>query len=118
MSCFLKMTSESYKVPVQKNEQDELFVELPPELMTSLGWKTGDDVKWEETKEGVFRLKKVKYETVELDFDDDELFKYMQLAHERNQSFNEFVADTLNIIVDNEDDFKELVEREKNDGQI
>ena len=110
------MTSEIYKVHVQKNEQDELFIEVPSELVGNLGWKTGDDVKWEETKDGGFRLKKVKYETVELDFDDDELFKYMQLAHERNQSFNEFVADTLNTIVDNEDDFKELVEREKKNG--
>ncbi len=110
------MTSEIYKVHVQKNEQDELFIELPSELVGNLGWNTGDDVKWEKTEGGGFRLKKVKYETVELDFDDDELFKYMQLAHERNQSFNEFVADTLNTIVDNEDDFKELVEREKKNG--
>tara|TARA_A100001037_G_scaffold244817_1_gene225966 strand:+ start:111001 stop:111300 length:300 start_codon:yes stop_codon:yes gene_type:complete len=98
--------TESYQLEVQKNEQDELFVELPPELMTSLGWEVGDDVKWEETKEGGFRLTKVKYETVELDFDDEELFKYMQVAHERNQSFNQFVEEALT----------EVIEREKNDG--
>ena len=98
--------TESYQVEVQKNEQDELFVELPSELMTSLGWNTGDDVKWEETDEGGFRLKKVKYETVELEFDDEELFKYMQLAHERNQSFNQFVEEALT----------EVIEREKKNG--
>tara|TARA_B100000676_G_C17955759_1_gene774653 strand:- start:449 stop:748 length:300 start_codon:yes stop_codon:yes gene_type:complete len=98
--------TESYQVEVQKNEQDELFVELPSELMTSLGWNTGDDVKWEETDDGGFRLKKVKYETVELEFDDEELFKYMQLAHERNQSFNQFVEEALT----------EVIEREKKNG--
>ena len=98
--------TESYQVEVQKNEQDELFVELPSELMTSLGWNTGDDVKWEETDDGGFRLKKVKYETVELELDDEELFKYMQLAHERNQSFNQFVEEALT----------EVIEREKKNG--
>ena len=95
--------AEIYQVEVQKNEQDELFVELPSELIENLGWNTGDDVKWEETDDGGFRLKKVKYETVELDFDDEELFKYMQMAHDRNQSFNEFVADALTEILESEE---------------
>ena len=30
-------------------------------LLKNLGWKTGDDLKWEETDKGVF-LRKVKYE--------------------------------------------------------
>ena len=98
--------TESYQLEVQKSGQDELFVELPPELMKNLGWETGDDLKWEETKDGGFRLKKVKMESVELEFDDDELFKYMQLAHERNQSFNQFVEEAL----------VEVMEREKKDG--
>jgi hypothetical protein len=42
-------------------------------------------------------------ETIELDFDDEELFKYMQIAHERNQSFNEFVTDALTEILKNEE---------------
>ena len=100
------MTNKTYQLEVQKNEQDELFVELPPELMKNLGWETDDDLKWEKTEDGGFRLKKVKYETVELDFDDEELFKYMQLAHERNQSFNQFVEEALT----------EVIEREKEDG--
>tara|TARA_B110000495_G_C23016031_1_gene601833 strand:- start:1921 stop:2223 length:303 start_codon:yes stop_codon:yes gene_type:complete len=99
--------TKTYTVDIQKDKQTEdLFVELPPELLENLGWKTGDDVKWEETKEGGFILKKVKYETIELDFDDGELFKYMQMAHDRNQSFNEFVADALT----------ERIEREEENG--
>ena len=96
--------SETYSVSVQEDPKSkDLFFELPPELMESLGWKTGDDLKWDETKEGGFILKKVKYETIELDFDDEELFKYMQMAHERNQSFNEFVAEALTEILESEE---------------
>ena len=96
--------TKTYTVDVQKDEQTEdLFIELPSDLMENLGWKTGDDVKWEETDDGGFRLTKAKMETIELDFDDEELFKYMQMAHDRNQSFNEFVADALTEILESEE---------------
>ena len=35
-------------------------------------------------------------EEVELDFDDETLFKYMTIAHERGQSFNDFVIEGIN----------------------
>ena len=45
--------TKTYTVDVQKDEQTEdLFIELPSKLMENLGWKTGDDVKWEETDDG------------------------------------------------------------------
>ena len=96
--------TETYSVSVQEDPKSkDLFFELPPELMKNLGWKTGDDLRWDETDNGGFILKKVKYETIELDFDDEELFKYMQMAHDRNQSFNEFVADALTEILESEE---------------
>ena len=96
--------NKTYTVDVQQDkETEDVFVELPPELMKGLGWKTGDDLKWDETKDGGFRLKKVKYETVELDFDDEELFKYMQLAHEKNMSFNQLVEEALTDVIEREE---------------
>ena len=96
--------TETYSVSVQEDPKSkDLFFELPPELMKNLGWKTGDDLRWDETDNGGFKLTKVKMETVELDFDDEELFKYMQMAHDRNQSFNEFVADALTEILESEE---------------
>ncbi len=83
--------SKTYEIEIQKDtETDDLFFEIPPELLKNLDWKTGDDLKWEETDEGVF-VRKVKYETVELDFDDEEYFKFLRFAHENNMSFNELV---------------------------
>ena len=47
--------SKTYEVEVQKDsETNESFFEIPPELLKNLGWKTGDDLKWEETDNGVF----------------------------------------------------------------
>ena len=42
-------------------------------------------------------------ETVELDFDDEELFKYMQLAHEKNMSFNQLVEEALTDVIEREE---------------
>jgi len=41
------------------------------------------------------KLEKVNLETVEMDFDEDELLKYMQLAHEQGLSLNEFIEKAL-----------------------
>ena len=92
--------SKTYEIEIQKDQDtNDLFFELPPVLMEKLGWKPGDDLKWEETENGGFRCRKIKYETVELDFDDEELFKYMQIAQKRGQSFDEFVNEALNEVI-------------------
>ena len=91
--------SEITKIEVQENTFGELFFEIPPALLEDLGWQEGDDVKFIDNKNGAFTIKKVKYETIELDFDDDELFKYMQFAHEKGMSFNEWVQHCLEEII-------------------
>jgi len=92
--------STVYTVDIKHADQsDDLWMDIPTELMEEMGWEVGDDLKFIDHKDGSFRLKRVKYESVELDFDDEELFKYMQLAHERNQSFNEFCQSALEGVI-------------------
>ena len=94
------------QLEVKETPDGELFFDLPPALLEDLGWKEGDEVKFIDNKNGGFTIKKVKYETIELDFDDDELFKYMQLAHEKGMSFNEFVEDSLTQFLENTNDVR------------
>ena len=82
------------ELEVKESFDGELYFRLPDDLLDRLGWKEGDDLKF-IPQDDAFIIKKVKYETIELDFDDDELFKYMQFAHERNISFNELVEEAL-----------------------
>lgn len=42
----------TWVLEVQKNKKNELFVELPPEILNTLGWEVGDRVAWKETKDG------------------------------------------------------------------
>lgn len=95
--------SNLYEIPIQKDsETDELFFELPDALLKNLGWKVGDDLKWEETETGVL-CRKIKYETVELDFEDEEYFKFLKFAHERNMSFNELVEESVKEAIEKKD---------------
>ena len=96
--------TKTYEVEIQKDsETNESFFEIPPELLKNLNWKTGDDLKWEETNEGVF-VRKVKYETVELELEEEDYVKYLKYAHENNMSFNELAEKALKEVMENENE--------------
>ena len=82
------------ELEVKESFDGELYFRLPDDLLDRLGWEEGDEIKFTE-KDGGFVLTKVKYETIELDFDDKELLKYMQFAHEENITFNELCERAL-----------------------
>jgi antitoxin component of MazEF toxin-antitoxin module len=87
---------------IKETSDGDLFIELPPDLLEDLGWEEGDEVKFIDKKNGKFLIKKMRYASIELEFDDDELFEYMQLAHRRNQSFNEFCEQAFKAMIENE----------------
>ena len=77
------------ELKLQETKDGELFFNIPDDVLDRLGWEEGDDIKFVE-QDGGFLLKKIRYENIELEFDDEELLKYMQCAHEENITFNEF----------------------------
>jgi len=78
-----------YEVQLKETTDGDLFFNIPDNILERLGWEEGDEIKFVEKDDG-FLLKKVRYESVELEFDNEELLKYMQCAHEQNITFNEF----------------------------
>ena len=36
----------SWRVTVKEDDDGELYIILPDDLLTSLGWKEGDDLQW------------------------------------------------------------------------
>jgi len=90
------------QLEVKENIDGELYFDLPDELLNRLGWAEGDDIKFVE-QDGGFLIKKVKYETIELDFKDDDLFKYMQHAHEQGLSFNEWIENVISEYIKDEE---------------
>lgn len=76
------------ELQIKENKNGDLYFNIPDDVLERLGWKEGDEIKFVEQDDG-FLLKKVKYESIELDFDEEELFDYMKLAHEKNITFNQ-----------------------------
>jgi bifunctional DNA-binding transcriptional regulator/antitoxin component of YhaV-PrlF toxin-antitoxin module len=92
------------ELEVKESFDGELYFRLPDDLLKRLGWEEGDDLKF-IPQDDAFIIKKVKYETIELDFDEEELLKYMTCAHEQNLSFNEFVEKALKERIKEEDEY-------------
>lgn len=87
------------EVLLKETANGDLFFTIPDEMLDRLGWKEGDDLKFEERNGSVF-IKKVKYANIDLDFDEEELLKYMMLAHEENITFNELCERALKAKID------------------
>ena len=91
---------EVSKIEVKESSDGEFYFNLPDDLLNRLG--EGDEIKFVE-RDGGFVIKKAKYESIELDIDDEELFKYMKHAHENLLSLNEWVEKCLTKFIEVED---------------
>ena len=90
------------EVILKETSNGDLFFTIPDEMLERLGWKEGDDLKFEE-RNGSVLIRKVKYESVELEFDDEELLKYMKFAHEKGITFNELCEEAIKTKLDETD---------------
>ena len=88
------------KIEVKESPDGEFYFNLPDDLLSRLG--EGDEIKFVE-RDGGFVIKKAKYESIELDIDDEELFKYMKHAHKNLLSLNEWVEKCLTEFIEVED---------------
>jgi bifunctional DNA-binding transcriptional regulator/antitoxin component of YhaV-PrlF toxin-antitoxin module len=82
------------ELKLKETEDGDLFFNIPDDVLERLGWKEGDEIKFVE-QDGGFLLTKVKYESIELDFDEKDLLKYMMFAHEQNITFNELCENAI-----------------------
>ena len=90
------------EIILKETTDGDLFFTIPDEMLNRLGWKEGDDLKFED-RNGSVLIRKVKYESVELEFDDEELLKYMKFAHEKGITFNELCEQAIKTKLDETD---------------
>ena len=82
------------EIILKETSDGDLFFTIPDEMLERLGWKEGDDLKFED-RNGSVLIRKVKYESVELEFNDEQLLKYMKFAHEKGITFNELCEEAI-----------------------
>lgn len=88
------------ELKVKQSVDGDLYFRLPDDLLKRLGWEEGDELKFVPQDEG-FIIKKVKYKTIALEFDEEELLKYMLCANEMNITFNEFCERAIKAKINN-----------------
>ena len=82
------------ELEVKESFDGELYFRLPNELLDRLGWEVGDELKF-IPQDDAFVIKKVKYETISLDIDKEDLLRYMILAHEQGITFNQLCEEAI-----------------------
>jgi|TARA_Y100000289_G_scaffold61282_1_gene69155 bifunctional DNA-binding transcriptional regulator/antitoxin component of YhaV-PrlF toxin-antitoxin module len=87
------------ELEVKESFDGELYFRLPDDLLKRLGWEVGDELKFIPQDEA-FIIKKVKYETIELDIPEEDLLKYMMFAHEKGITFNELCEEAVKAKLD------------------
>ena len=86
-------------VKVETQGEDQVLV-FPDQLLGRLGWKEGDDLRFDPQSDGSFMIRKVKYETIELDLPEDDLNDLMMMAHEQHITFDQLVTNMLSEYID------------------
>ena len=89
------------ELQIKENSEGELYFNIPDDVLERIGWKEGDEIKFVE-QDGGFLLQKVKYESVELEFDEEDLLKYMIYAHEQDITFNQLCERAVKAKLNNE----------------
>ena len=92
-----------YEIELKETAEGELFFRIPDDALERLGWKEGDDLKFED-RNGAVLIRKIKYESIELEFDDEELLKYMKFAHEAGITFNQLCEDAIRARLNESDE--------------
>lgn len=92
-----------YEVEIQETKEGELYFQIPEELIDKLGWKEGDELKFIEKGNRLIQIKKMRYESIELDLTEEELYKCMLAAHENKMSFDEWVEMALSAWLESYD---------------
>lgn len=83
------MESKQLQIKQHDDGSDDLYIEIPPDMLERLGWHEGDDVRFVHQSDGSMMIRKFRTETVEIDLCEEDFQGVAQLAHERNITFND-----------------------------
>lgn len=80
-------------------DTDDLFFELPPDVLQRLGWNECTELEWIDNKDGSVMLKKqdenVEMTEVEIELSDRDFMKIAELAQKSNITFDQQVQQIM-----------------------
>jgi bifunctional DNA-binding transcriptional regulator/antitoxin component of YhaV-PrlF toxin-antitoxin module len=89
-------------VEIKESYDGELYFNIPDDTLKRLGWQEGDELIWDhDPKQQTCIIRKVRYESVELDLDDDTFSTIAKLAHKNDLTFNKQIETIMKEFIDN-----------------
>lgn len=84
-------------VEIKESVDGDLYFTIPDDVLERLGWQEGDDLIWDhDPKHQTCIIRKVRYESVELDLDDETFHRLAKLAHDNDITFNKQIELIMN----------------------
>ena len=87
------------KIEIQKYpDSDDLFIELPPDVLKRLGWNTDTELQWIDNNDGSIMLKQhdpVEMTQVEIELSDRDFIKIAELAQKNDITFDQQVQQIM-----------------------
>lgn len=79
--------SKTHTLIVQENKDGEFFIELNDEILEGTGWEIGDDLVWEDNKDGSWTLSKSDKVWVMVECIQQYRMRYMVQAPKSNPEY-------------------------------
>lgn len=88
-------------VDIKESMDGDLYFNLPDEVIDRLGWEEGDELIWDHNPvTGQAMIRKVRYEVVSLDLDEDTFTGVAKMAHQNDVTFNKQIEAILQEFID------------------
>ena len=91
------MACMKYSVTLEEDENGELILPIPEQLLKEMNWKTGDTLKFNDNKDGSFSLTKVEAETKLVLVETISTFKMTYVIEQPKNSPNDWALDTVTM---------------------
>ena len=95
--------NKTWESTIKQRSDGELYFEIPEDCLNRLGWNEGDDLDFKDNEDGTFTLTREKRVLEQLEFSEEELFKYMKLAHEEDITLNQWIERVLKLVIKHND---------------
>lgn len=88
------------KTEIKKHpDTDDLFFEIPPDVLRRLGWNIDTELQWIDNNDGSVMLKKrddnVETAEIEIEMSDRDFMKIAELAQKNNITFDQQVQQIM-----------------------
>ena len=91
------MACMKYSVTLEEDENGELILPIPEQILKEMNWKTGDTLKFNDNKDGSFSMTKVESETKLVLVETISTFRMRYVIRQPKNSPNDWALDTVSM---------------------